>query len=162
MPNWSIWWEWRSDAKCHIICCVNWRIYINTMGNKIVLMNLNGNGKMDSIHNILVHWKMLFWARLAIISICSTWKYPKSTKWLFFWEHILWTWLILFCLHMSLPPLWRILFKLGKPFECIMKAWYYLPPKNGMFVTYRSISIWWSPIESWYGILSFIKKLAQI
>jgi hypothetical protein len=29
---------------------------------------------------------------------------------------------------MSLPPLWKILFKLRKPFECIMKAWSYLPP----------------------------------
>ncbi len=38
---------------------------------RFVLMNLNGNGKMDSILNILVHWKMLFWVRLAIISIWS-------------------------------------------------------------------------------------------
>jgi hypothetical protein len=30
------------------------------MGKKIIFMNLNGNGKMDSILNILVHWKMFF------------------------------------------------------------------------------------------------------
>jgi hypothetical protein len=30
------------------------------MGKKIVLMNLNGNGKMDSILNIFVHWKCYF------------------------------------------------------------------------------------------------------
>ncbi len=128
MPNWSIWWEWRSDAKCHIICCVSWRIYIDTMGKKIVLMNLNGNGKMDSTLNILMHWKMLFWVRLAITSIWSIWKYPKSTKWLFLGDISCELWLILFCLHISLPPMWKIFFKLRKPFECIMKARYYLPP----------------------------------
>jgi hypothetical protein len=134
MPNWSIWWEWRSDAKCHIICCVNWRTYIDTMRKKIVLMNLNGNEKMNSILNILVDGKMLFWVRLAITSIWSIWKYPKSTK----WHKILWT-LIDFILsshdltiiveeNVTLPPLWKIPLKLEKPFECIMKAWYYLPP----------------------------------
>jgi hypothetical protein len=29
---------------------------------------------------------------------------------------------------MTLRPLWKIFFKLEKQFECIMKAWYYLPP----------------------------------
>jgi hypothetical protein len=115
MPNWSIWWEWRSDIKCHIICCVNWRIYIDTMRKKIVLMNLNGNGKMDSILNILVHWKCYF--GLAITSIWSIWKYPKSTKWLFLGDISCELWLILFCLHMNLPPFSKILFKLGKPLK---------------------------------------------
>jgi hypothetical protein len=30
--------------------------------------------------------------------------------------------------NVTLAPLWKILLKLEKPFECIMKAWYYLPP----------------------------------
>lgn len=164
-PNWSIWWEWRSDAKWHIICCVNWRTYIDTRGKKLVLMNLNGNGKMDSILNILVHWKMLFWVRLAITSIWSIWKYPKSTKWLFFWGHILWTLIDFILSSHDLATIVEYSLQVRKVIWVHHENMVLLTTnilKNGMFVPYRSISIWWSPIESWYGILSLIKKLAQI
>jgi hypothetical protein len=30
--------------------------------------------------------------------------------------------------NVTLPPLWKIFFKLEKLFECIVKTWYYLLP----------------------------------
>jgi hypothetical protein len=121
MPNWSIWWEWRSDAKCHIICCVNWRIYIDTMGKKIVLMNLNGNGKMDSILNVLVHWKCYFGLDFRSFQF-GLFGSTQNLLNDFFWAtYLVWTLIDFIVFTWACHHCGRILFKLGK-------AWYYLPP----------------------------------